>query len=88
MKNINVTLVFAIIALCTSSVSYANSYCELEGAYTDSGETVTGQCYMYSQDYGELEGAVTENGEFVTGQCYRYSKDYAELDLAVTKQAI
>jgi len=71
--------------LSLSSVSFANSYCELEGATTDSGEEVTGECYMYSKDYGELEGAETESGESVSGECYRYSKDYAELESAETE---
>lgn len=42
-----VTSKFAVIAfaLSISPGTYANSYCELEGATTDSGEEVTGECY-------------------------------------------
>lgn len=58
----------------------SRKYCELEGATTDSGKDVTGECYMYSDKYGELEGAETEDGESVSGECYRYSERYAELE--------
>ncbi|MBT4123792.1 MAG: hypothetical protein HOE35_07665 [Candidatus Ruthia sp.] len=58
----------------------SRKYCELDGATTDSGKDVTGECYMYSDKYGELEGAETEDGESVSGECYRYSERYAELE--------
>ncbi len=60
-------------------------YCELDGATTDSGKDVTGECYMYSDKYGELEGAETEDGKSVSGECYRYSERYAELEGAETE---
>jgi hypothetical protein len=60
-------------------------YCELDGATTDSGKDVTGECYMYSDKYGELEGAETEDGISVSGECYRYSERYAELEGAETE---
>src|SRR5690606_6621754 len=37
--------------------SYVGKYCELDGAETENGVEVTGECYMYSEEYGELEGA-------------------------------
>jgi hypothetical protein len=63
----------------------AQTYCELDGASTDSGEAVYGECYMYSAEYGELDGARTESGVPVSGECYRYSRDYAELEGAETE---
>jgi hypothetical protein len=85
MLKANRDMAVFFLAIFISTGVLANSYCELEGATTESGEEVTGLCYMYSRDYGELEGAETESGESVTGECYRYSKDYAELESAETE---
>lgn len=86
---------FLMIALSLSagladadSPYYVGRYCEIEGAYTDDGRQVTGECYMYSDRYGELDGAQTEDGESVTGECFRYSETYAELDGAETDSGV
>ena len=67
-----------------SSADFTGKYCELEGARTSSGESVTGECYFYSDLYGDLEGVITSGGESVTGECYRYSDSYGELEGART----
>jgi hypothetical protein len=51
---------------------YSKDYGELDGAETENGVSVSGECYRYSKDYAELEGAETENGEAVSGECYFY----------------
>ena len=51
---------------------YSDQYGELDGAQTENGEQVTGECYRYSDDYAELEGAQTESGKSVSGECYFY----------------
>jgi hypothetical protein len=87
MKKVNFCkpFLFVFFSVLLSSAVNAGSYCELDGVTTESGEAVTGECYMYSKDYGELDGAETENGVSVSGECYRYSKDYAELEGAETE---
>lgn len=88
MNNFIFAVIFTLVLLMASGASaadYEGRYCELEGATTESGEQVTGECYMYSDRYGELEGAQTENGESVSGECCRYSESYAELEGAETE---
>ena len=51
---------------------FQGRYCEMDGAYTESGETVYGEFYMYSERYGEADNVYTESGEYVYGECYRY----------------
>ena len=57
----------------------------MDGAYTESGEYVYGEFYMYSDKYGEADGVYTESGEYVYGECYRYSGRYCEMDGAYTE---
>ena len=60
---------------CLSSIAYSDfsgSYCEMDGAYTDSGKAVYGEFYMYSDKYGEADGAYIEDGIAVYVECYRY----------------
>jgi hypothetical protein len=52
---------------------YSEKYGELEGAETEDGESVSGECYRYSDRYAELEGASTDSGESVSGECYFYN---------------
>jgi hypothetical protein len=52
---------------------YSDKYGELDGAETEDGEAISGECYRYSQRYAELEGAETESGESVSGECYFYN---------------
>ena len=44
----------------------------MDGAYTEDGEAVYGECYRYSGRSCEMDGAYTESGESVTGECYIY----------------
>lgn len=74
-----------LVAFGGCDTGFEGRYCELDGATTENGKQVTGECYMYSDQYGELDGAQTENGESVTGECYRYSESYAELEGAETE---
>lgn len=59
---------------------YQGRYCEMDGAYTESGKIVYGEFFMYSENYGEADGAYTEDNEYVYGECYRYSGNYCEMD--------
>ena len=84
--------VFIVWILCTgffpnsaNTEEYEGKSCEIDGAYTDSGEAVYGEFYMYSDNYGESDGAYTESGEAVYGECYRYSGQYCEMDGAHTE---
>jgi hypothetical protein len=83
-KKFNFILLFMILGTSASLADFTGRYCELDGATTDNGESVTGVCYFYSDRYGELEEATTDDGESVTGECYRYSEQYAELEGATT----
>lgn len=74
-----------VAASTTCFADFTGRYCELEGARTERGERVNGECYFYSDRYGDLEGARTESGESVSGECYRYSGRYAELEGARTE---
>ena len=65
------TLVLSL-GISTSHADFTGRYCELDGAVTENGDSVTGECYRYSEQYAELEGATTEDGESVTGECYIY----------------
>ena len=85
-KSISAFLSIMVLGTSVAIASFNGKYCELVGATTDSGESVTGQCYFYSDRYGELEGAATASGESVTGECYRYSERYAELESASTDE--
>ena len=84
---------FLLITTVTCSIGFASvsltsfegRYCEMDGAYTDSGKSVYGDFYMYSDKYGESDGAYTEDGEAVYGECYRYSGRYCEMDGAYTE---
>lgn len=88
-KTISVMALCAVGGLADADGSYyVGRYCEIDGAETDDGRQVTGECYMYSDRYGELGGAQTEDGESVTGECFRYSNTYAELDGAETSGGI
>lgn len=71
-------------SLAISNDHFTGSYCELEGAYTDSGKYVYGEFWMYSNDYGEADSAYTEDGDAVYGECYRYNGRYCELEGAYT----
>ena len=51
---------------------YDDRYGEADGAYTEDGEAVYGECYRYSDNYCELDGAHTEDGKAVYGECYIY----------------
>ncbi len=88
MSKIKINIIFVALILLAPNINaqdYQGKYCELDGAETDSGKSVTGECYMYSDKYGELDGAETEDGESVSGECYRYSRRYAELESAETE---
>ena len=88
MPKLKFTIIFSILISLSfnlNSQDYQGEYCDLEGATTDSGKDVTGECYMYSNQYGDLEGAETEDGESVSGECYRYSERYADLESAETE---
>lgn len=88
MRKVATAHIFFILTICTPTLraeSYEGKYCELDGATTESGSGVTGECYMYSDVHGEIEGAETDEGESVSGECYRYSENYAELDGAETE---
>ena len=81
-----ITTVTCSIGFATVSLaSFEGRYCEMDGAYTDSGKSVYGDFYMYSDKYGESDGAYTEDGEAVYGECYRYSGRYCEMDGAYTE---
>ena len=73
IKAITIFATLILFSLNLNAQSYQGKYCELDGATTDGGKDVTGECYMYSDKYGELEGAETEDGEPVTGECYFYN---------------
>ena len=81
---LNFSLLIIILGTSASLADFTGRYCDLEGARTSNGESVTGECFFYSDQYGDLEGARTSNGESVTGECYRYSEQYAELEGART----
>ena len=56
MQTMNALSLFAILPFCSLNLNaqdYQGKYCELDGATTDSGQEVTGECYMYSDQYGE-----------------------------------
>ena len=38
---------FNIIFVSSSFASFQGRYCEMDGASTESGESVTGECYIY-----------------------------------------
>ena len=78
MTRISYSALTALVILSSLSQSFADSSCQLIGAYTDSDENVYGECVMYNEESGEVF-AHTESGEFVYGECYRYSEDAAEL---------
>ena len=81
MSKIKINIIFVVVMLFPFNVNaqtYQGKYCELDGVVTDSGKSVTGECYMYSDKYGELESVQTENGESVSGECYRYSEHALE----------
>ena len=84
IKKISFSVIFLFTGVSIAQADFTGRYCDLEGARTSSGESVSGECYFYSDQYGELEGARTSSGESVSGECYRYSDDYAELEGART----
>jgi hypothetical protein len=96
LRDVNNALALTVyinLAVVLLGVNYANAgftgkYCELDGAETDTGVSVSGACYMYSENYGELDGAETDTGVSVSGACYRYSQDYAELESAETDEGV
>jgi hypothetical protein len=69
---LNFSLLIIILGTSASFADFTGRYCELEGARTSSGESVTGECYFHSDQYAELDGARTSSGESVTGECYIY----------------
>ena len=46
-KKFNFILLFMILGTSASLADFTGRYCELEGATTDEGESVTGECYIY-----------------------------------------
>ena len=45
-------LLYVILVICSllggnAYAEYQGRYCEMDGAYTDSGEAVYGECYIY-----------------------------------------
>ena len=56
-----ITLI-AILFSSQALADFTGKYCELDGAETDSGEGVSGYCWMYSDKWGELDGAETDSG--------------------------
>ena len=81
----NFLLILIFVGIGTSLADYSGKYCEMDGAYTESGEYVYGEFYMYSDKYGEAHGAYTDSGEYIYGECYRYSGRYCEMDGAYTE---
>ena len=69
----------------SAHANYTGRYCEIEYAYTENGEQVSGEFYMYSDRYGESDSVYTEYGEIVYGECYRYNEQYCELDNVFTQ---
>ena len=67
-----------------SSKDYQGQYCEIDGAYTDSGEGVYGYFYMNSDRYGDAVDVYTDSGESIYGDCFRSSGSYCEIDGAYT----
>ena len=65
-------LAMSLILSVDVFAQYQGRYCEMDGAYTESGKAVYGEFYMYSENYGEADGAYTEAGEAVYGECYIY----------------
>ena len=43
--NFLLILIFACIG--TSQADFSGKYCEMDGAYTESGDEVYGECYIY-----------------------------------------
>ena len=41
------TVTFSIGFASVSFASFEGRYCEMDGAYTESGESVSGECYIY-----------------------------------------
>ena len=80
------SFIILLVVLTTNihAEEYIGKYCEVDGAETESGDSVSGQFYMYSDKYGEADGVYTEDGEAVYGECYRYSGRYCELEGAYT----
>ena len=44
---LNFVLLFMILGTSASLADFTGKYCELEGATTENGESVTGECYIY-----------------------------------------
>jgi hypothetical protein len=47
MKRILAFTVLGLIFCGNVFAEYQGRYCEMDGAYTDAGETVYGECYIY-----------------------------------------
>lgn len=78
----------SILFLCLSTTivfaddHFTGRYADCDGE-TDSGESVSGECYFYSNEYGDFSGT-TDNGDSASGECYRYSENFAELEGVTT----
>jgi hypothetical protein len=81
---IRLHVVLGVMFSSFALAEYQGRYCEMDGVYTESGEPVYGEFYMWSDKYGESDGAYTSSGESVHGECYRYSGRYCEMDGAYT----
>ncbi len=69
---ISVIIIYFPTNILLADDHYIGRYCEMDGAYTEYGEDVYAEFYMYSNRYGESDGAYTESGEYVYGECYIY----------------
>ena len=47
MKKVLGILALVTLFWCNAFAEYQGRYCEMDGAYTDSGEAVYGECYIY-----------------------------------------
>jgi len=68
--NLIFLLILIFVGIGTSQADFSRKYCEMDGAYTESGEYVYGECYRDSGRYCEMDGAYTESGDAVYGKCY------------------
>tara|TARA_B100000767_G_C19686279_1_gene501919 strand:- start:401 stop:691 length:291 start_codon:yes stop_codon:yes gene_type:complete len=78
MKRIFKFIVLGLFFSFNANAEYRGRYCEIDVAYTESGEIVYGEFYMFSENYGEADSVYTESGDYIYGQCYRQG-DYCEM---------
>jgi len=43
----NFLLILMLTGIGVSQADFSGRYCEMEGAYTESGDAVYGECYIY-----------------------------------------